>query len=105
MKLTDKAKVDFEKWFRANTSYWNISRTQADLIDWYNSFPDSCKYGVYVDWFDSRNLFIELCYTEDWGYEVSHSETEDSIVDWGFDTRHEARTKAIRKANEIYNNN
>ena len=84
MKLTDKCKVDFEKWSIKNYGL------EYDVI---NLLKDSMKYGVYVDYFDSVDKEI--------AYEILNDEFEyyaDKEL-----TLEEARTKAIEKANEIRN--
>tara|TARA_R110000803_G_scaffold76454_2_gene141093 strand:+ start:1136 stop:1474 length:339 start_codon:yes stop_codon:yes gene_type:complete len=108
MKLTGKCKEEFEKWYK-NTNIWvNHLDTQEFL-----SLPQSLQYGVYVDFFDSVGIYISMM--------ASHSHAVDSRfhgfdicvegdgfcydIDMGYKTRPEARTKAIEKANEIYNNN
>ena len=111
MKLTDKAKVDFEKWLIKQKLSTHVLRTDYNWNDigFHNGMtliellPQSMKYGVYVDWFDSVGVDID----------VFRSNASDKLFYWNVEgeisqplkTRQEARTEAIRKANEIYNLN
>ena len=99
MKLTGKTKEDFEKWLYDNDI----------LMGWY-SLTESMQYGVYVDWFDSVGIDVELRspiigYTDfelEYRFYISRKGF-DSFCSIYYKTRPEARTKAIDKANEIYN--
>jgi len=69
---------------------FDIDYTNLEL---FNELPNSLKYGVYVDYFDSVDKEI--------AYEILNDEFEyyaDKEL-----TLEEARTKAIEKANEIRN--
>ena len=64
------------------------------------------QYGVYVDWFDSVGIASETYRfsKEDFESIVINFNNSDNETRLGFvNSRHEARTKAIEKANEIYN--
>jgi hypothetical protein len=69
------------------------------------------QYGVYVDFFDSVGLNLEILlspisntlYVHKFDYSVYTSNDEEYGSTYEFDTRQEARQKAIEKANEIYN--
>lgn len=100
--LEGKCKEDFEKWF----PLWEAdgmprSKTMFDQLAF------QCKWGVYLEWFDSVGLSIETKF---------HFGTWDSYIskDKGYThklianqlsctTRQEAQIEAINKANEIYN--
>jgi hypothetical protein len=114
MKLTGKCKEDFEKWFSNEyVSKPNVYNNCFDLISGENilepfyKLPKSMQYGVYVDFFDSVDIDID---TKFCGYLKYDYSIKDKIshgllfteYDWST-TRQEARTKAIEKANEIYN--
>ena len=97
MKLEGKAKEDFEKWY---------SKLTGDYPNWRELYklPESMQYGVYVDWFDSVGINILITVEFDFGYiivEKRYDEIEE-VKRW-YNTRPEARTKAIEKAVEIYN--
>ena len=94
MKLTDKCKKDFEKWYEneylnnKDYPYWII------LSDFYDiSF--SMQYGVYVDFFAETKPkeMAQILLQIEYDYLIKHMDLN------------EARTEAILKANEIYNRN
>ena len=101
MKLQGKAKEDFEKWYSENrpTIEFTINEdgeTEEYKI-WINQFyehPNSMKYGVFVDFFRERLKFSE--------FYIFMGVYLKMINDPTF-TPNEARTAAIEKANEIYN--
>ena len=100
MELTGKCKKEFDKWFnnRLFTSLEYLHKV------FYNT-SESMQYGVYVDFFDSVDIFIQI---ETRIFDKEHpcyiySKTVYNRVGI-FKTRAEARTAAIEKANEIYNN-
>lgn len=106
MKLTDKCKIDFEKWLfkiywknirRNETPKIRIKLDKLDLICFYNK-KFSEQYGVYVDFFDSVNIKIRILSTKNNFYYAISNITEGDIM-----TRPEARLKAVEKANKIYN--
>lgn len=65
------------------------------------------QYGVYVDFFDSVGVTIsnDSCeFTNEFEAVFYQFNTCVNGVNYGWKmSRHEARTKAIEKANEIYN--
>jgi hypothetical protein len=103
--LTGKAKEDFEKWYDSNKA--NESAGSVTINSFYGQLPPSMQYGVYVDFFDSVGIMIELrievttlfYFSIDIYTDVSY----DSFCSDNFKTRAEARKKAVEKANEIYN--
>lgn len=106
MELTGKAKEDFDNWWSSITSpalsgeihHFKV-KTRFDVG--VEDLTDSMKYGVYVDWFDSVGIIIEVIFPfSSWSYIVN--DDLDPLKE--FDTRQEVRIKAIEKANEIYNN-
>jgi hypothetical protein len=103
MKLTGKCKEDFERWY-SNQKY-NLSATHNagyhpnNYIDWFYTLPKSMQYGVYVDFFDSVGIDIEI-YNTIHGFDFM---IKTNIFRGYFETRPEARTAAIKKANEIHN--
>ena len=116
MKLTGKAKEDFEKWYELN--YEAIVLRSIDdefYLDGFYELPESFKYGVYVDWFGSVGIILDpqpvLDYDDskytkvnNWLCNVTKLNDTESWDMNTYETRPEARTKAIEKANEIYNN-
>ena len=109
MELTGKCKQDFEKWLYSNRSKYIMFA----LYDYFNfiQLPHSIQYGVYVDFFDSVGIVIDVSpnsYEKSRigdGFEWWISKESGSVNDFTPRTRPEARTKAIEKANEIYNSN
>jgi len=97
MRLTGKAEKDFFEWYR-NTDF--KSRNQPGLALFYN-YCNSMQYGVLVDFFESKDLCIEICkmHLSKYYYWMINDGDEENK----FNTRPEARTESIKKANEIYN--
>lgn len=105
MELTDKCKKEFQGWYLNQNFYiecvvdvdGNTDRWNLNLNDEWFSMPDSMKYGVYQDYFDSVGITIRILTTrENFFYAIRHHEGDIS-------TRPEARTASILKANEIRN--
>ena len=113
MKLTGQAKEDFEKWFNRPESeeydlinnLTNYDQSIHEPIDHFRSLTASMRYGVYVDWFDSVGIQANgtgwLMFT----FSISYEDVSvKRIKGEAYNSRLEARTAAIEKANEIYNN-
>ena len=121
MKLTGKARKDFEKWYFKN----HVTTTKKfkelypheyhEIFDWFYGIKLAFQYGVYVDFFGSVGLILDVqpvldydmkkytkvCY---WIYTVFKLEIEDEDYNENeYKTRKEAREQAILNANEIYN--
>ena len=112
--LTGKCKEDFEKWFKRldgqeEEHEWFIYLTKGrNPIGFFYEFPFSMQYGVYVDFFDSVDvdITIKLCGYLKYDYSIKDKVSHSLLFteyDWSKNLT-EARTKAIKKANEIYNN-
>jgi hypothetical protein len=56
MKLTGKCKEDFEKWFLTTPD----SVKYNPLHFFYEDLSEAMKYGVYVDFFDSVEIYIDI---------------------------------------------
>ena len=95
MNLTGKCKEDFEKWYELN--YETIGLRSFYLAEFYE-LPETMQYGVYVDFFDSVEIYMEII--KDGIYFESYVNDEWLNTP---KTRSETRTAAIEKANEIYN--
>lgn len=109
MKLTGQALKDFEKWYnftKDDEGFWlHQSVTMA-----FTDLPPSMQWGVYLEWFDSVGILVEtqlyyrykskVCF---WDWVITLSSTKDIGTNKEYDTRQEAQTAAIEKANEIYN--
>ena len=107
MILTGKAKQDFEFWLR---DYYEINRKD------YNKYPFPVilkKYyrktdieinALIIEWFDSVGIYIGLVrFNVGSGYFEARIHYHGGIYFTSI-SRQEATTKAIEKANTIYNN-
>ena len=108
MELTGQCKEAFEKWFiDKELQLYIIEDLHCAMVDFYKMYP-SMQYGVYVDFFDSVGIYIDVVVIV-CGFELSiwkrNIEKDVYCVSRLVDskTRHEARAKAIETANEIYN--
>ena len=106
MELTGQCKEDFEKWLDDNHGIllYNIYPNMAGYTC-LKTLPDSMQFGVLVDFFDSVGIRI-IIGTGYSGYLYFYSIKRPNFnaeFDNEFQTRQEARTKAIEKADEIYN--
>lgn len=105
IELNGRCKEDFEKWYFITTEY----SKRSDI--WFPNLPFSMQFGIYVDFFDSVGIDINMfqtpincfrMYIKVNGkvvYNPIREQNEGAILK----TRTEARQKAIEKANEIYN--
>jgi regulation of enolase protein 1 (concanavalin A-like superfamily) len=110
MKLTGKCKEDFEKWYDMEYLFGLHHILKFTLDDFYSLPLKALQYGVYVDFFDSVGIMlsIENYHNKKSGiyYEVGwtiNTREWNVMNDIQFKTRQEAQTKAIEKANKIYN--
>ena len=111
MILTDKSDLDFGKYLISRIIKDKKLKDILMIIEsqGYTFFdlPFEMQYGVLVDWFDSvgMQIYIKSTPSKTWSIYIDnfghHILTEYVIAQ----TRQEARTEAIRKANEIYNLN
>ncbi len=106
MKLTGKCKEDFEKWCinNDNVNYKRILGVFSVAlygfwIDW-RYLPQSMRYGILIDFFDSVGIYVNTM-----KFDNMYVGLCDQLLDKHFKTRQQARTEAIKKANEIYNTN
>jgi hypothetical protein len=111
MKLTGKCKQDFQNWYfnqEIFDDYYISYVPKKGMLDEFKcidfkELPKSMQYGVYVDFFDSVGINIEITndnkHIKTFWVDVNAKETDDIELN----SRSEARTAAIKKANEIYN--
>ena len=102
MELTGKCKEDFNKW------YCDIFSKEEDIHDDGNSvlyMPKSMRFGVYVDFFDNveDNEEVRLLPKISRGWKCYYTEIKGNMCK--YNSRQEARIKAIEEANELYNKN
>tara|TARA_R110000823_G_scaffold313131_1_gene440441 strand:+ start:502 stop:843 length:342 start_codon:yes stop_codon:yes gene_type:complete len=110
MKLTGKCKEDFKNYLLNDITDFSYK------YNYFINLQDSMQYGVYVDFFDSVGINIDVCHN----YILDGK--NDNIIVLGYyyelnaqpnihvsqycedhKTRPESRTQAIEKVNEIYN--
>jgi len=108
--LTDKAKIDFEKWYLLSTDYQKLfGFTVGEIITkhfW--SLPETIKNAIVIDWLDSFGIYIfisKTIYNNEFIYCVNSPKLGLGYGVRKFNSRQEATIQAIIKANEIYNNN
>lgn len=109
MILTGKCKEDFKKWLN-DKRYFIISIEDDFQSIWFNC-SDSMKYGVYVDFFDSVGIYIELqVHTEPTMSGHFYKNIRPVVLFKGrlhntgaSSNRISSRLRAIDKANLIYN--
>ena len=110
MKLTGKCLKDFEKWFepapKNKEDHWE-NALHGSMIAEFNTLKLSMQFGVYVDFFDSVEIWITnnvFSIEDDIVTEfIGQVETIQKIWNTVKPTRIEARIEAIKKANELYN--
>jgi hypothetical protein len=109
MELTGKCELDFDKWLKENNKdlvklsdpsiYFSEIFSMSALFKY---LTESMQYGVLVDFFGSVGIDvvddIDSC-ANDFRY---LSKVDFKYID-AHNTRPEARTAAIQKANELYN--
>jgi len=108
MILTNKCKADFENWFANNL---------IAISDFY-LLPRSMKYGVYVDFFETKGIYINISndfykngVNHLWQVFVYDNTQPDFLSnlstgaygDNGDYDKDTSRIKSIEAANEIYN--
>ncbi len=106
MKLTGKCKEDFEKWFENQTFLdQEINDESGDNLSVLNmpafyGLPRSMKWGVIQDFADS----VDTCLETSKGVNTSLRYFWIDYISYGtYNTRQEARTAAVEKFNELYN--
>ncbi len=123
--LTEKCYDKFEEWYCQREDIIDVSIYAGDRnigIDnmmAFNALTFSMQFGVYVDFFDSVGLILQMDYGEerfdDSGklfYESAINDIKNKVKRHGsgkwwasgcLGSRCEAQTKAIERANELYN--
>jgi hypothetical protein len=104
MELTGKAKEQFEKWYNIEYNKEQYNGVEFPHLDDFNDSPLIMKWGVYVDFFDSVGINVDVEYLGDDSFGFSFTTTSHRLPCGGvsgFDSRPEARTEAIKKACEV----
>jgi len=117
MRLEGSAATAFEKWYKAkHKKTFSLNYLQMIIkffgngnnahLKAFNCSPDEQKYGVIVDWGDSVQMHMYIKLTPANGFSVyvgrdgRHLFPEYCVTY----TRPEARTAAVQKLSELYNN-
>ena len=110
MKLTGKCKEDFIEFLLNTDCKYSINIEEGQLVsEAFFECPLSMQYGVLIDFFDSVGIRIVIDMdfeNEVYNKFVLYIEYKKySFCNYGmnFKTRQEARTAAVKMANEIYN--
>jgi len=102
MKLTEQALNDFKKWYIIT----NFRRSKDDESIKYHirsflySRLESEQFGVFVDFFDSVGIDVDVSRAIVGNLFLCSVDVEAIGM---YKTRQEARTEAVKMANEIYN--
>ena len=97
--MKGKAKEDFEKWFNHLPMSLDLCYSKVE----FKHLTDSMQWGVIVDFFDSVGITIQIAFFDS-DFNIFDVFINDILTSKEHKSRQEARTKAIEKANEIYNN-
>jgi hypothetical protein len=95
MTLTGKCKEDFDEWYKENRSHSRWVNFELS--------GESMQYGVYEDWFDSVGITCGIFTYNGYDPIIYRGYVADGGTLSASKSRPEARTAAIEKANEIYN--
>ena len=112
MILIGKAKEDFESWLYSNDVLIKDGiYDDTYLIEVFDELPLNLQYASIIEWFDSVGVYVNTTYEEYEDIQVKNFPVK--IKTWsawinellleGFNSRQDALTEAIKKANEIYN--
>jgi hypothetical protein len=99
MKLIGKCRKEFENYLEAKMPPY-IKSIDIDMSFNFYRYPESMQYGVYVDFFD--NVGIEI-YNLKTISELLDKNNKKCYYIEELKSRAESRTAAIKKANELRN--
>lgn len=109
--LTGKCREAFEEWYK-NKFKLPPNKASVGGLPVFYDIDFSLQWGVYLEFFDSIGIYINVFYVfgyneDNFNYEISLKSDELYSVNQDDDhniyTREEAQTKAIKKANSIFN--
>ena len=115
MILTGKAKEDFENYV-LNKELGHDSEVlisvynQESLFINYNNVKETLLNALIIEWFDSVGIYIFIDNVKSykkrfWRFHIAMNDLDRNIrEEFYMDNRSEITYKAIKKANEIYNN-
>lgn len=103
MILTGKAKKDFLEYYNNHSIKYLLSWTDFDDL------PLVVKNSLIIEWFDSVGIYIlpikrNTKKTLTFSCDIYKNNIEVNRINKWIETRQEATSEAIKKANEIYNN-
>lgn len=104
MKLTGKCLKDFENWASKRKEFQRqfleLHLIVSNHLVIFNNLPDSMKYGVYVDFFDSVSINLDTIL----GEVILYSYLKDDLkTNYAELKRSKIRIKRLKKANNKYN--
>ena len=109
MKLTGKAKEALAEWLKGSDDFYNTT------VEHLENYPECMRFGVYVDFFDSVGIIVTIApyHTNHLSEGIDTDGTfsifiHDKNGNWiydgvDFESKPEARTAAITKANDLFN--
>jgi len=99
--LTNKTKIDFEKWLKTQDDFRLNNHTKQIIFKGcftFSDLPNFIKETMYLIWFDSIGIYINaLSYGNHWKPVCNNS------LDIKLSNRTEAIRSAIEQANRLYN--
>lgn len=111
MKLTGKAKEQFEKWYVTNKyheQFFLRDVHQSDFADYFEDLPKSMRWGVYQDWADSLGYSLGCVWNRSvlkYFPKLRMKTSYDDLIHWHpQDSVEQARNAAIEKLNELIKN-
>lgn len=115
-KLTGPAKAAFERWFfethgKCSKKFEEILPWQkAEIFDWLNEACETIQHAFLIEFFDSVGIYIwtmpSLRGINRWTHRLFLKFQEGFVKQpvYIYNTRIKATSKALDKANEIFNN-
>mgnify|MGYP003638599106 CR=1 FL=1 len=103
MKLTGKAKEEFEKWYANNPAHHYHEATPKQLE--FGKIDVRCQWGVYQDFADSIGVHFQVEFHYDIENEVNFYVSNVNGNLSRNPTRQEARNASVDKLNELINEN
>ena len=106
--LTGVCEKHFEKWCKEQDyfqkQFLEIHLIVSGLLVLFRWLPFGMKFSSYIDFFDTKELYIEIFKDQMTTGEVFFSAMVNyEEIDFNYPTRNEARIEAIKQANILYN--
>lgn len=96
--ITGKNKEQFEKWFVKNYDTEFMPDNEFSRYIWFIKQPFEMQIGVYLAYYDSLNVYIEICKTRKYWYFMINDSSDEYDNNNSFKTRNEALKEAFKKA-------